>query len=320
MVRNVDPGLQGSYGLMDIFPTNDGGSVLTWTGWSNSMIHPLYIQRVSKTGFLGEPELLSFSLLKGWNLTSVPVTQLDYERAAVFPSAISQAYSYSGEGYITGNTLEKGKGYFVKFPAIEQRELLGVYRRELVIPIHPGWNLIGSISSMVPVSSIVSNPGGIVTSQFFGYDGSYYVSQTIDPGKAYWVKVSEAGTLKLSASTSGSSSSRIKIDPSNELPPPPPIEIGEQLTSSDFKFSLDQNYPNPFNPVTTIRYEVPSSSFVTLKILNVMGQVVSMLIKEEKPAGSYHVIWDASDFPSGVYFYRLQTGSYLETRKLVLMK
>jgi hypothetical protein len=83
-------------------------------------------------------------------------------------------------------------------------------------------------------------------------------------------------------------------------------------------FLLDQNYPSPFNPSTTIRYQLPKSSRVSLKAFNTLGQEVAVLVDEEKVAGYYQVRWSAA-LPSGVYFYRLQAGEYLETKKMILL-
>ncbi|HMN23609.1 MAG TPA: right-handed parallel beta-helix repeat-containing protein [Ignavibacteriaceae bacterium] len=99
-------------------------------------------------------------------------------------------------------------------------------------------------------------------------------------------------------------------------------------------FSLEQNYPNPFNPTTTIKYSVPNvtlspdksginsveGSRVQLKIYDVLGNEVATLINEEKPAGNYEIRFDASSLASGVYFYKLQSGSFIETRKMILLR
>jgi glucuronoarabinoxylan endo-1,4-beta-xylanase len=85
-------------------------------------------------------------------------------------------------------------------------------------------------------------------------------------------------------------------------------------------YSLNQNYPNPFNPSTIISFSLPSKSFVTLKIFDMMGKEVATLVNEELAAGKYHYQWDASNLSSGVYFYRLQSGSFVETKKLVLLR
>ena len=83
---------------------------------------------------------------------------------------------------------------------------------------------------------------------------------------------------------------------------------------------LHQNYPNPFNPKTTIDFNLPKSSEVTLKIFNVLGEEVSTLLSASLFTGSHSVEWDASNLASGVYLYRLQAGNYVETRKMVLMR
>jgi hypothetical protein len=85
-------------------------------------------------------------------------------------------------------------------------------------------------------------------------------------------------------------------------------------------YNLEQNYPNPFNPNTTINYQIPELSFVTLKVYDVLGSEITTLVNEEKPVGSYEVEFDATILSSGVYFYRLQAGSFVETKKMVLMK
>lgn len=85
-------------------------------------------------------------------------------------------------------------------------------------------------------------------------------------------------------------------------------------------FRLFQNYPNPFNPATTIKYSVATQSIVTLKVFDVLGNEVATLINEEKPAGIYEVNFNASEISSGIYFYKLQAGSLVETKKMILMK
>ena len=85
-------------------------------------------------------------------------------------------------------------------------------------------------------------------------------------------------------------------------------------------FSLDQNYPNPFNPSTTISYSIPASSFVTLKVYDVLGNEIATLVNAQKLEGSYKIMFDAANLPTGIYFYRLQAGSFVETKKMILLK
>ncbi len=97
---------------------------------------------------------------------------------------------------------------------------------------------------------------------------------------------------------------------------------GVRIVSSRIpsKFELDQNYPNPFNPTTTINYAIPTRSHVTLSVFNTLGQKVIELVNGEKDAGSYSIAFKAAGLASGVYLYRIQAGSFVQTKKLVVVK
>ncbi len=86
------------------------------------------------------------------------------------------------------------------------------------------------------------------------------------------------------------------------------------------KFELEQNYPNPFNPSTNINFTISAKSNVKLSVYNLLGQKVATLMDKPLTAGQYHVTFNGSDLPSGIYFYRLQSGKYSQTRKMLLMK
>ena len=97
----------------------------------------------------------------------------------------------------------------------------------------------------------------------------------------------------------------------------PVIEDKKEIVKNYF---LYQNYPNPFNPVTTIKYDIPITSFVTLKIYNILGQEIATLVNEYKHAGRYEINYNASLLPSGVYFYQIKTNEYTNTKKFILLK
>jgi len=105
--------------------------------------------------------------------------------------------------------------------------------------------------------------------------------------------------------------------------------LGEGCTQTDishngepipYEFSLRQNYPNPFNPRTEISFSLPRMSFVNLSVYNLLGQKVETLINKEMEAGQYSVTWDGSNVGSGIYFYRLESGDFIETKKMLLLK
>ena len=86
------------------------------------------------------------------------------------------------------------------------------------------------------------------------------------------------------------------------------------------KYSLSQNYPNPFNPSTNIKYQIPNNGFVKLTVFDILGHTVETLVNQKQSAGTYEVEWDGSKYPSGVYFYQLNTESFSQTKKLMLVK
>jgi photosystem II stability/assembly factor-like uncharacterized protein len=90
--------------------------------------------------------------------------------------------------------------------------------------------------------------------------------------------------------------------------------------TTPLNFSLMQNYPNPFNPSTTIRFDVAQPGVVKLKVFNVLGQLLTTLVDEQKNAGSYVVEWSAAGVASGVYFYRLETGNFVQTKKMIFVR
>ena len=101
--------------------------------------------------------------------------------------------------------------------------------------------------------------------------------------------------------------------------------ISEEESQLPHTFTLKQNYPNPFNPTTTIEYTLPQSAFVELVIYNSLGQKVRILVHQQQPAGQYQVQWDGRDeqgepVGSGMYLYRLQSGDYVEMKKMILLK
>lgn len=94
----------------------------------------------------------------------------------------------------------------------------------------------------------------------------------------------------------------------------------ENEDSSPVDFYLSQNYPNPFNPITTIEFDLPKTSDVSLKIFNILGEEVTTLVSDRLTAGSYSYEWEASNMSSGVYLYRLEAEGYIETKKMILMR
>ena len=99
-----------------------------------------------------------------------------------------------------------------------------------------------------------------------------------------------------------------------------PVSVNDNIQGALQMFQINQNYPNPFNPITTIKYQIPKLSFVTLKVYDILGNEIATLVNEEKTTGNYQIEFDASSLSSGIYFYRIQSGDFVQTRKMVLLR
>ncbi|MCP5062900.1 MAG: T9SS type A sorting domain-containing protein [Ignavibacteriae bacterium] len=105
------------------------------------------------------------------------------------------------------------------------------------------------------------------------------------------------------------------------------VGVKKDVKSLPTEFSLSQNYPNPFNPTTTIRYSIPvvgeKYSFITnvkLKVYDILGKEVATLINKQQKSGNHEVIFDATNLSSGVYYYQLKSGKFIETKKMIILK
>ncbi len=199
------------------------------TAIANSTLHcPFYLYAATAIGLfridVSSPNIPQASVPStiGWNMVSVPLYLCNFAKTAVYPAANSGAYSYSpSSGYTVQSTLSNGVGYWVKFNSGVTNSYNGLAVTAFTIAIKNGWNMIGSLSpssSAFSTSSITTVPPGIITSKFYGYNGAYVASTTVEPGKAYWVKCNAVGTITLDQnSTANNPPSTLPY-----LPPDPP--------------------------------------------------------------------------------------------------
>jgi len=135
----------------------------------------------------------------------------------------------------------------------------------------------------------------------------------------------EGGTVMLIDNTlhmwysGGNGSNNLCIGHATSPLKPTSIYGAEQGIAPKY-LSLEQNYPNPFNPSTTIEFDIPTSGFVSLKVFNIMGQEVAILLNKELPPGNHKVEWKPENLSSGIYYCRLQAGEYQQARKMILLK
>lgn len=282
-----------------------------------------------------KPEMLTWSISpikypQGWKMISLPLKPLvdTYWKLVLAPCDLWSLFDYTGNAYIAEDSLFRRRGYWLRSSVACTYDLKGTAVLTDSFPLEEGWNLIGSLSSPVPVASITSDPPGMVTSRFFGYNGSYVAANVLEPGEAYWVKVSQPGLLRLSTFSKTQSPARIRIVATDELPPPSPWgEIQPRGPDIPREYALNQNYPNPFNPSTSIGYQVPEESRVSMVIYDALGQEVRRLVDGVRGPGYYSVDWNASGAPTGAYFCRLSAASltnplrlYTSVRKLEVVR
>ena len=296
----------------------DSTASYTFSGVSAN--HTLYVT------FKEHFDVIPCNVFAGWNLISVPLSVRDWRKSVLFPSSTSSSFVYDG-GYFPADTLKPGLGCWLKFSANSVIQFSGSLTGTDTFDVQPGWNLVGSISAPIPVSSVTSIPGGMQTSRFFAYVKGYVTVDNITPGSGYWVKVDQAGQLVLSSSSGAASSNRVQVRDDGESPPSPPVPVTTSAgPQAPVRFDLSQSYPNPFNPTTKISFSLSHPEFVSLKIYDLLGREVSTLVNEWRDVGRYSVEWNAGNFQSGVYYYRIVAGDqstgqgFIETKAMVLTK
>lgn len=171
------------------------------------------------------------------------------------------------------------------------------------------WVSIGDsmpYSFMDKLGTITWPPGSIIGNyQIYTYNlGSFSTSPYVYIGFRYYMDCNTDGYV-------------VFLDDVYVGPPVSVNQIGSNIPTS---FSLYQNYPNPFNPVTTIKFDVAKSENIKIVVFNTLGAEVKTVLNERKNPGTYEVKFDASGLPSGVYFYRMITSTYTNTKKLVVVK
>ena len=103
------------------------------------------------------------------------------------------------------------------------------------------------------------------------------------------------------------------------------VSVDNEIVAIPTEYKLSQNYPNPFNPSTIIKYQIPKqvrddNANVSLKVYDILGREIATLVNEKQKAGNYEVTWNADNVPSGIYFYRLRAGNFVEAKKMLLLK
>jgi hypothetical protein len=180
------------------FTPNDTGSFSGYIIVSHSAsVQPESVS-VSGMGVTDAPIEENIQVVRGWNLVSLPLFVDNDSASQVFPYAVTLPFAFDNlTGYYSTDRIENGNGYWLKFDSAETVSVSGFPRVADTIDVKVGWNLIGTISESVAMDFVTSIPAGIISSSFFGYDLGYVSPTTLEPGKGYWVKVSQDGKLIL---------------------------------------------------------------------------------------------------------------------------
>jgi len=167
---------------------------------SNDLTHNPKVVPVRLT--VGVPTV-SVPVAAGWNLISNPVNAPNDSVLSLFPSAsFNYAFAYSQlSGYSAVYRLSNGKGYWEKFPASTNHIMPGTFRTSDTVAVQEGWNIVGSISTAIPVGQVTTVPPGIIGSPFYAFQDGYGQATSIIPGKGYWLKTNAPGTLILHGTT-----------------------------------------------------------------------------------------------------------------------
>ncbi len=362
---------------------------------------------------------LTIDLMADWNMIGLPLLTDDLSYSAVFPGAIENTlYYFSPTGYVSVTELSPGLGYWLRFTEDNTAEIQGQLINNLSITLNNDWNLITGISTEVEVENINDPQNLIIPSTIYAYGSAgYLASNTIQPGKGYWLRSNGEGDIIFSSNlrsgkkkdiTEHLSCNSITINRntlffgngiseeyllSYSLPPLPPegafdvrfpenmkysknggtisiqsinepIRIEYQLKNpneiwslsnqngetfnlnGDGYLTLDGNdneyflkkvsphpetfallksFPNPFNPVTTITYTVPEDSYIKLDVFSVKGELIYQFENGFKPRGTYSISWHGKNkvgdrSGSGIYIGKLSTGKEIITHKMLLLK
>jgi hypothetical protein len=252
----------------------------------------------------------------------ITVATLEFGTTSSFNGVTCQRVRYYGNSWPTSIT-DTLAGTFVEFSvAPTAGNSLTVKSFSI--------NLVGSSSSNMRVSCFYTTDGGATLTKFF--DGNTFGSLT--SGGAFAV-VSTTPNVTIAATktfrvriypwlnnqTSSLTGKYVALDScviSGTTSPATSVKTGTSELPENY--TLQQNYPNPFNPTTTITFQTPQSGFVSLKVFDLLGREVATLVNGELQAGTYETSFDASRLSSGVYLYELRAGSFVQTRRMMLMK
>jgi hypothetical protein len=286
------------------------------------------------------------SVVTGWNMIGLLETAVSTSAITTVPAGIvSSGFFGYQRGYFVASTLSPGKGYWVNASNAGVLQLGGGTVKQVVAGTTPSeaWTriIVESKDGMVGVLYLAKAeemkgnyelppipPAGVFDARFSSNTNTERTEQ-----ENLEIQLQSASyPLKVTAQNLNGRTLRLKDAVSGRLfnatlQEGKPLVVSQRLeklilqqTDVPKEFALSQNFPNPFNPTTVIRYALPTKSFVRLTVYNTLGQVVRVIVNADADAGYHEVEFDASGMASGVYLYRLTAGSYVDTKRLIVVR
>jgi hypothetical protein len=283
----------------------------------------------------------------GWNLVGGYEKNVNISQITTTPWGIinSPFYGYTGQ-YEVPTVMEAGKSYWIRVSDVGVLNIANALAKQAIQTIaqgsiDPKWIKIivcdnkGNKHSIYGTNETINfnsyalpplPPSGVFDVR---WNSNLSVDKINDGAKNILIHSAEypitlrveGGNLSMKDNVGGTFINTIVKDGQSIVITNPAIEsVNVNSIGIPIVYKLFQNYPNPFNPTTTIKYSIPQSGLVTLKVYDLLGKEVITLVKEEKTAGIYESVFDASHLSSGVYFYKLQSGNFIQSKKLILLK
>lgn len=286
------------------------------------------------SGFVAAATLLSSTnavtelLSSRWNIISVPLLVGDGRTSTLFPQAVSNAYAYvQGVGYQRRDTLNPGAGYWLKFSAPQVSTIVGLPRNNDTIEVVKGWNLIGSLSKTIGINGISTIPPDIRSSEFFQYDNSYQVADSLEPMAGYWINVRQDGSLVMGVSGSASPLTFSKPAYSKTLEKLNTLTIRDMLDNQKVLYFTSGD-SSAFRTINRDLFDLPplppqglfdvrfiNNRFMNLFMKDLENQSIDILLQSEQ--FPLKISWIVDDSDSGRYILTDHGGSKASELKLL---
>lgn len=299
---------------------NTGYSFTGWSGNASGNTNPLTVTMDGNKSFIANFSINKYTLAitstKGAVAKNPDLTSYEHGTVVTLTANPSAGYLFSDwSGDVSGTenptaiTMEKNFNIVANYKKFNRPPIFTKAFTDTTINVH-------NVQVLFKYQFVASDPDGDVVN--FRLDSGPTGATMSSNGLMSWVPLtSQAGKgfiVIITISDGDLSETTVASIKTNPII----VNLDEQVAPSTF--SLSQNYPNPFNPTTKIRFTIPKESFVSLTVYNAIGQEVSKLVNQSLPPSTYSITFDASKYQNGIYFYKLATDNFSETKKMILMK